>query len=53
MHLVNLIKFVKGAGEMSRITMEDIGKFKELYATTKQMRIGSFIFKESNYNENR
>ena len=52
-HLVNLIKFVKGVGEMGRITMKDMGKFKELYETAKQMRIGSFIFKENNYNENR
>jgi len=54
----------------NRITMKkNIGEFKELYATAKQMRMDSFIFKgkfipvsyakyvikcmESNYNENR
>ena len=40
-----MIEFVKGVGGMSKITLEDMGKFKELYATAKQMRMDSFIFK--------
>ena len=40
-----MIKFVKGAGEMGKIAIEDMGKFKELYETAKEMRMDSFVFK--------
>ena len=54
---------------MGKIAIEDMGKFKELYETAKEMRMDSFVFKgkfipvsyakyvlkcmESKYNENR